>query len=101
MWLATVGRPAPWGGFAAGKKAVFLLFFISIISIVLRRFGKCERTELCVMSYCREDNTAREVVYGPEIKSLFGLFLGLTRDCRRFMLKANFDGKGRLERTTV
>jgi hypothetical protein len=87
----------PWGGFATPrnteKKLFFLLLLISIIAIVLHHFGKCERMELCVMSYCREGNAAREVVYGQKIKSLFGMFLGLTRYRRRFMLEANFDGK--------
>ena len=79
-------------GLLPEKKLFFLLLLISIIAIVSRHFGKCQRTESCVMSYCREVNAAREVVYGPKIKSLFSMFLGLTRYCRRFMLEANFDG---------
>ena len=53
------------------------------------------------MSYCHEVNAAREVVYGQKIKSLFSMFLGLTRYWRRFMLEANFDGERRLERITA
>ena len=95
------GGPPLGVGLLPEKKLFFLLLLISIIAIVSRHFGKCERTESYVMSCCREVNAAREVAYSPKIKSLFSLFLGLTRCCKRFMFEASFDGERRLERITV